>query len=208
MREETIGDVMKTSPAARLPFPLAAGVVFALAAPYTLLNTLFPGPVLTYACGLAIARVALGALWLAGIPLAACGVRVAPLSRQGALALGALLLYLPLALWLGASHPRDWVAKLVYVPASALGQELYFRGALLGALRQMGATRGGRWAVALQALAFALWHLRAFRVVGPGLALLVLGGTCAAGAVWGWQTRRDGTLLYATTQHLLFLLAA
>jgi hypothetical protein len=198
---------MKTSPAARLPFPLAAGVVIALAVPYTMLNTLYPGPVLTYACGLTIALVALAALWLASIPLAACGVRVALLSRQGALALGALLLYLPVALWLGASHPRDWVAILIYAPASALGQELYFRGALLGALTQMGATRGRR-AVGLQALAFALWHLRAFHVVKPGLALVVLGGTCAAGALWGWQARRDGTLLYAFAQHLLFLLAA
>ena len=40
------------------------------------------------------------------------------------------------------------------------------------------------------------------------LALVVLGGTCAAGALWGWQARRDGTLLYAFAQHLLFLLAA
>jgi hypothetical protein len=199
---------MKTSTAAvRLPLPLAAGIVIALAVPYTVLNTLFPGPVLTYASGLAIALVALGVLWLAGMPPAACAVRVAPLSRRGALVLGGLLLYLPVALWLGSGHPRDWVAVLVYAPASALGQELYFRGALLAVLGQIGAARGRR-AVALQALAFAVWHVRAFRVVAPGLALLALSGTFVAATMWGWQTRRDGTLIYACLQHTAFLLAA
>ncbi len=192
---------------ARVPFWLAAGVVIALAAPYTLLNLVFPSPALAYGLGLAIAAAALGMLWLAGVPPAACFVRVAPLSRGGALALTGLMLYLPVAVWLGSGHPRDWAIELAYAAASALGQELYFRGALLAALGRIGATRGWR-AVALQALAFAIWHARAFRVVAPGLALAVLGGTLVAGALWGWQARRDGTMLCAWAQHAVFLFAA
>ncbi|HEV2238253.1 MAG TPA: CPBP family intramembrane glutamic endopeptidase [Ktedonobacterales bacterium] len=195
---------MKMS-AARLPVPLAAGIVIALLLPYTVLNTLFPGPVVTYALGLVLAALALGALWLAGVAPGACGVRVAPLSRRGAWALLALALYVPATVLAGVSQPWSWVAALVYAPASALGQELYFRGALLAAVRRLMPAR--QWhAVALQALAFAVWHVRAFRVVAPGLALLALGGTALAGAVWGWQARRDSTLLYAWLEHTLFLI--
>jgi membrane protease YdiL (CAAX protease family) len=196
---------MKTGAAVRLPLPLAAGIVIALLAPYTVLNTLFPGPVVTYALGLALAALGLGALWLAGVAPGACGVRVAPISRRGAWALLALALYVPAAVLAGVSQPWSWVAGLIYAPASALGQELYFRGALLAVLGRLSPTRPWR-AVALQALAFALWHVRAFRVVAPGTALLVLGGTLLAGAVWGWQARRDGTLLYAWVEHTVFLI--
>jgi hypothetical protein len=196
---------MKTCTAARLPFPVAAGFVIALAVPYTALNTLFPGPMPTYALGLVIAALGLGVLWLAGMPPGACFVRLAPLSRRGAWVLIGLSLYMPAVALAGVSHPWHWVDGLVYAPASALGQELYFRGALLATLSQLSPARP--WlAVVLQALTFAVWHLRAFRVVSPGLALLVLGGTLIAGALWGWQTRRDGTLLYACVEHAAFLI--
>jgi hypothetical protein len=201
------GAAFAAGPAPRLPVSLAAGVVIALVVPYTMLNFFFPGPVLTYALGLGLALIALGALWLAGLPPKASRVRLAPLSRRGGLVLAVLLLYLPGAVWLRAGRPWDWLDALVFAPASALGQELYFRGALLTALGSIGAVRGWR-AVALQALAFGVWHLRAFRVVAPGLALVVLGGTCVVGALWGWQTRRDGTLVYALAQHTAFLIAA
>lgn len=196
---------MNTSATARLPFPVAASIVIALAMPYIALNTLFPGPVPTYALGLAIAALGLGALWLAGMPPGACFVRVAPLSRRGAWVLIGLCLYIPAVMLAGLTQPWHWVDALVFAPASALGQELYFRGALLAALRRLSPARP--WlAVAWQALAFAGWHLRAFRVVSPPLALLALGGTFIVGALWGWQTSRDGTLLYVVAQHTAFLI--
>jgi membrane protease YdiL (CAAX protease family) len=196
-----------TAVVARRRMSLAVGIVIALAIPYMALNFYFPGPELTYALGLALALIALVALWLAGVSPGACGVRLAPLSRRGGIVLALLLLYLPVAVWLRGDRPWELVDALVYAPASALGQELYFRGALLTALGRIGATRGWR-AIAVQALAFGMWHLRAFRVVAPGLALVVVGGTGAVGALWGWQTRRDGTLLYAFAQHAAFLIAA
>jgi membrane protease YdiL (CAAX protease family) len=110
----------------------------------------------------------------------------------------------PAAVLAGVSQPWSWVAGLLYAPASALGQELYFRGALLALLGRLSPARPGR-TVALQALAFAVWHVRAFRVVAPGPALLVVGGTLIAGVVWGWQTHHDGTLLYALAEHTAFL---
>jgi hypothetical protein len=50
-----------TAPA-RLSPRAAAGIVLALRAPYAALNAAFPGPRLTYALGLLIAALALGAL--------------------------------------------------------------------------------------------------------------------------------------------------
>src|SRR5215813_6714424 len=45
--------------ATRLPDALAAWSVVGLAAPYILLNTLFPGPTLTYILGMALALLAM-----------------------------------------------------------------------------------------------------------------------------------------------------
>jgi hypothetical protein len=50
---------------ARLPARLAAWAVIALWLPYAALNTIFPGPHLTYALGLALAALGLALLWLA-----------------------------------------------------------------------------------------------------------------------------------------------
>jgi len=116
--------------------------------------------------------------------------------------LAILTLFIPVALLTGRVQPWDWLGNMVYAPASALGQELYFRSALLTAF----GTHGSRRAILLQATLFALWHARAFRVVPAWEALLVLLGTFVAGMLWGWQVRRDSTTFYAFIQHLLFLI--
>lgn len=187
-----------------LATPAAWGVV-ALWIPYTLLNTVFPGPGLTYALGLALAALALGLLWLGGLPPRACFLRLAPLSWVGAVMLGAMMLFIPAALLAGRGQPLDWLDDAVYAPASALGQELFFRSALLAALLQL--CRGRKKAALLfQAGAFALWHVRAFQVVeiGPAAGVLVI--AFAAGMLWGAQVLRDRTVLYAIAQHTLFLI--
>jgi hypothetical protein len=192
----------------RLPFPIAAAVVLALAAPYVVLNTAFPGPVLTYAGGFVVAGAALGALWLAGLPPWRCFVRIALASRQGAFVLALLSLFIPAVLLAGRGQPLSPLDDLVYAPASALGQELYFRAALLTVLLRLSHGRPllARLTLPLSALLFALWHLRAFRVVAPAPALAVLFITFIAGMFWAWQARRDGTMLYTFAQHTLFLI--
>jgi hypothetical protein len=187
-----------------LATPAAWGVV-ALWLPYTLLNTWFPGPALTYTLGLALTALALTMLWLGGLSPHALFLRRAPLSRPGAAILGALLLFIPAALLLGRGQPFDPLADLVYAPASALGQELFFRSALLVALLRLCGGRA-RLALLLQACAFALWHVRAFEVAGIGPAAGVLLVTFAAGALWGTQVQRDRTVLYAIAEHTLFLI--
>ena len=191
--------------AVRLPIPIAAWIVVGLAAPYILLNTLFPGPALSYTLGMALALLALFALLLAGITPQALGLRLALPSRQGALVLALLLVFIPGALLAGRAQPLGWLDDLVYAPASALAQELYFRAALLVALRQL--ARGNtRLALALQAALFALWHIRAFEVATIAQALAVLALTFLAGLLWGWQAQRDRTILYTFLQHTLFLI--
>jgi membrane protease YdiL (CAAX protease family) len=178
--------------------------VVALWIPYTLLNLIFPGPIATYTWGLALAGMALGLLWLAGIPPQYCFVRAGLASRQGARVLLALSIYVPIALVAVGGHPWNWIASLIYAPASAIAQELYFRAALLSSLIQLNPKRPVV-AVLLQALLFALWHARAFEVVSIAPALAVLAAVFIAGALWGWQVRHDRTVIYAAVEHTLFL---
>ena len=183
---------------------LARGVVVALWLPYLALNTAFPGPGLTYGLGLAIAAASVGALLLAGATSRELFLRPAPLSRVGAVLLLAVLVTLPLAVAVGRGQRLEWLGTFGAAPASAIAQEVYFRAALLAALD--GLSRG-RHGVSVQALLFAFWHARAFREVDPGPALLVLLGAGVVGLAWGWQVRRDRTVIYATIEHALLLAA-
>jgi membrane protease YdiL (CAAX protease family) len=193
---------MRKRPTAATP---AALIVIALWAPYVVLNTLFPGPLPTYGLGLLIALVALGLLWSAGVSPRACFLAVAPPSRQGLVLLALLSAFIPAVLLLGRGQPFNWLEDLVYTPASALGQELYFRSALLVALGMAWRRGDVRIAPGGQALAFALWHARAFRVAPLAPAVGVLVVTFVAGLLWGMEVRRDRTVLYAVLQHALFL---
>ena len=192
---------MRKRPAAATP---VAWIVIALWVPYALLNTLFPGPLPSYGLGLLIAVIALGLLWGAGVSPRACFLALAPPSRQGLTLLALLSAFIPAVLLLGHGQPFSWLDDLVYAPASAVGQELFFRSALLVALGRVW-PRDARLALVGQALAFALWHVRAFRVAPLAPAIGVLVVTFVAGLLWGMQVRRDRTVLYAVLQHALFL---
>ena len=182
-----------------------AWLVVALWLPYAVLNTLFPGPVLTYGLGLLISLLALALLLLGGVPLRDCFLRAEHLSWQSGVLLLALSIFIPAVLLLGRGQQFRLLDDLVYAPASALGQELFFRSALLVALQRLASGKLGA-ALALQAGCFALWHARAFTVVAVAPALGVLVVTFAAGLLWGVVVVRDRTLLYAAAQHTLFLM--
>ena len=189
----------------RLPFPVAAGLVGGLWVPYTVLNTIYPGPGMTYSLGLVCAVLALGALALAGMTREDLFMRIAPLSAGGAAILAALALFIPLALLAGRGQPWNGLNDMLYAPASGIAQELYFRSALLPVLLRLCARRPAL-GVVLQALLFALWHLRAYRVVSAGLATGVLAAVFVAGLAWGWQVRGDRSVAYAAAEHTLFLI--
>ncbi len=198
------GQITGTNGSVRLPKVAAAWAVIALWLPYALLNSLFPGPRLTYALGLALAVLGLALLGLAGVPPRDCFVRLAPLSRQGALLLLVLMPVLPAALLAGRIQPWSPLDDLIYAPASALAQELYFRAGLLTAL---GVVFRGRKYIALvaQSALFGLWHFRAFMAVPLLPAVGVILATAFAGLLWGLQAQRDRTMVYAAAQHALFL---
>ncbi len=183
----------------------AAWFVVAIWVPYAALNTLFPGPIITYALGLLLAAFAIGALLLSGESLRTLYLRLALPSRVGLLILLPMLVFIPGALLAGRGQPFSALDDLVYAPASALGQELYFRAALLVALAHLCARRP-RLAVVVQAALFGLWHVRAFLVVGPLPALGALLLTFVAGLLWGAQDSRDRTILWTAAEHTLFLI--
>jgi len=189
----------------RLRATVAAWLVVALWAPYAALNTLFPGPTLTYTFGLLIAAFSLGVLLLAGESRQTLSLRLVLPSRFGLVILLAMLVFIPGALLAGRGQPFSALDDLVYAPASAFGQELFFRGALLAAFARLFAGRP-RLAVVAQAALFALWHLRAFWVVAPLLALGALLLTFVAGLLWGAQVSRDRTILWSFAEHALFLM--
>ena len=115
-----------------------------------------------------------------------------------------MLTFIPAALLAGRGQPFSALDDLVYAPASALGQELYFRAALLVALARLCAGRP-RLAVVAQAALFALWHVRALLVVAPLPAFGALLLTFVAGLLWGAQVSRDRTVLWTVAEHALFL---
>jgi Type II CAAX prenyl endopeptidase Rce1-like len=183
----------------------AAWLVVALWVPYAALNTIFPSPIVTYTLGLLLAACALGMLLLSDESPRTLYLRLVLPSRVGLLILLPMLVFIPGALLAGRGQPFRPLDDLIYAPASALGQELYFRAALLVALARLCARRP-RLAVVVQAALFSLWHVRAFLVVAtlPALGALLL--TFVAGLLWGTQASRDRTILWSVVEHTLFLI--
>lgn len=198
----------------QLPLAIVAGGVLLLGILYTILYTLtLPGP---WASLLELAPGALAVLILllgGDFRPRDLYLRFAPLSWKGIGVLAAMSLIL-LAPVLPAVQSGWWegfipLRILVYAPASAVAQELYFRASLLPLLRRL--LSGRRWApLALHALLFGVWHVPRAYLSAPvdplpgtlGVAFVTL----IAGLGWGWQVQHDRTLVWAVTQHTLFLM--
>jgi membrane protease YdiL (CAAX protease family) len=187
---------------------IAVGVVILLWLAYTTLQTL---TVLErvgepWAALLAFLPGILGAgvLLAAGFSREECTLQFRPLSWRGfavlvavfAFALGAML---PAGVWQGWS----WMAALVYAPASGIAQELFFRAALLPAVEWTLKGRPGLALIVHSAL-FGLWHIGPLFLGAPAWAVLaVMLVPFLSGIGWGWQVRRDRTVLWAMLQHSL-----
>jgi membrane protease YdiL (CAAX protease family) len=111
----------------------------------------------------------------------------------------ALAAMLPVMTWQGWS----WMAALVYAPAGGVAQELFFRSALLPAMRMMLKQRP-RLALALHSLLFGLWHIGPLFLGAPACAVIaVMLVPFLSGIGWGWQVQRDRTVIWAMIQHSL-----
>ena len=192
------------APRPRVSLRLATGAVVGLWLPYTVLNTVFPGPILTYILGMGVALASTSILGLAGMTRGDRLLRAGSVSRAGVWCTAGILGTAPAAAVAGLPHYWGWIDLLLYAPASAVAQELYFRGALLPALVRLCRPNVGR-GLALQALLFALWHARLFRIAPAPVAAAAVAGTFVVGLAWRWQALRERTELYTALQHTLFL---
>jgi hypothetical protein len=145
----------------------------------------------------------LGALLAAGFTAGDCFLRLGPLSRKGLLAF-VLTSFLLLPVFLtGAWVSWNAQAIMVYGPAKAIAQELFFRCALFPALLFL--FKGRLWqAIFWGALMHGLWHVgplalgEAWYVVLPVMLVPFL-----SSLAWNWQTQHDRTVVWVTIYHIL-----
>lgn len=187
---------------------MAAVVVILLWAGYTALQTLTvlgtvsepASAVLAFLPGLLGVALLLAAGW----SCQECYLALGPLSWPGFAVLAgifvfALAAFLPVSEWQG----WNWMA-LLYAPASGISQELFFRSSLLPALQKVLKGRF-RWALMVHTALFALWHIAPLFLGAPLWAVMaVMFVPFVSGLGWGWQVRRDRTVVWAMAQHSLF----
>jgi membrane protease YdiL (CAAX protease family) len=198
---------------ASVKLTVALGAVILLWAGYTVLQTLFVigcfGEVWSAILGFVPGILGLGVLLAAGLSRRECFLVVKPPSWGGLAVLAAVFVFalaaiLPLSTWQGWS----WVAALVYAPASGISQELFFRAVLLPAM-QMALKRRAGLALILHSVLFGLWHIGPLFVGAPIWAVIaVMLVPFLSGIGWGWQVRRDRSVLWAMIQHSLIWVIA
>jgi len=187
---------------------VAVGVVVLLWLGYTVVQTLFVTEWVSEAwsaiLGFVPGILGVGVLLAAGRSREDCYLQCRRLSRRGFLVLAAVFVFalgaiLPMSVWQG----WDWMAALVYAPASGVSQELFFRAALLPALQLTLKNRPGR-ALILHSVLFALWHIGPLFLGAPPWAVMaVMAVPLLSGIGWGWQVQQDETVVWAMVQHSL-----
>ena len=199
-----------TSEPLRRPISLgiAVGVVILLWLAYTTLQTLFVmqslGETLPAILGFVPGILGAGVLLAAGLSRGDCYLRVAPLSWKGFAVLVTVFVFalaaiLPSGVWKG----WNWIAALVYAPASGISQEMFFRAALLPAVRAMLKNRP-TLALLLHSILFGLWHIGPLFLGAPtGAVIAIMLVPFLLGIGWGWQVQHDRTVVWAMVQHSL-----
>lgn len=172
---------------------------------YTILYTLLPdnAPIafLLFAPGFLSVAILIGA----GFSLEQCYLCAAPMSRGGLALLGGSLIFMPLVWFTGRWAGWRWTDALIYAPASAVSQELFFRAALLPVLLAAFKSRPSLGNLT-HAVLFALWHLPKASATAPlGGVVGVVIVTFLCGILWGSQVRRDGTVFWLMGYHAMIL---
>ena len=187
---------------------IATALVLCLWLAYTLLQTLAVMQRLSEpayaAIGFLPGILGVAILLAAGMSRQQCYLRIAPLSWKGFGVLAAVFVFalaaiLPFGVWRG----WDWIAAFVYAPASGISQELFFRSALMPAILAT-FERRPTLALVLHSALFGLWHIGPLFLGTPVpiVAAIVL-VPFISGIGWGWQVKRDGTVVWAMIQHSL-----
>jgi membrane protease YdiL (CAAX protease family) len=186
----------------------ATAAVFCLWLAYTVLQTLTVLERLSeplYAVvGLLPGVLGVSVLLAAGFSRQECFLRVARLSWMGFGVLAAVFVFalaavLPFGVWRG----WNWMAALLYAPAGSVAQELFFRSALLPAIRKALKKRP-MLALILHAVLFGLWHIGPLFLGTPlPIVIAIVVVPFLSGIGWGWQAQKDRTVVWAMIQHSL-----
>jgi membrane protease YdiL (CAAX protease family) len=187
---------------------IALALVFCFWLAYTVLQTLAVMERLSEpayaAIGFLPGMLGVGALLGAGISREECYLRIAPLSWKGFGVLAGIFVFalaaiLPSGVWRG----WDWIAAFVYAPANGISQELFFRSALMPATLATFKKRT-TLALILHSILFGLWHIGPLFLGTPApIVAAIMLVPFLSGIGWGWQVKRDGTVVWAMIQHSL-----
>ena len=143
-------------------------------------------------------------LLLVGFKREDCFLVFNPISGKGLAILVVVFVFalsamLPVMVWQGWS----WKAALILAPAGGIAQELFFRSALLPALRHL-FRRSAKIALVSHSVLFGLWHIGPLFLGAPVWAVIaVMTVPFLSGIGWGWQVVNDRTVIWAMVQHSL-----
>jgi len=173
---------------------------------YTILYTLHPSDTLAAFLEFVPGGLAVITLVAAGFSLEDCYLQMTLISKTGLMLLGASLLFMPFIYLTGHWTGWNWMAALIYAPASGISQELFFRAALLPVLLTTFKAKP-TLALLIHSLLFALWHFPKVYMTAPlGGVIGVVGVTFMCGLLWGKQVQHDRTVVWLMGYHSLLLI--
>lgn len=155
--------------------------------------------------GFAPGLFSVGLLLWSGFSHEDCYLKRKMISGKGFVAL--ILMFIPMVpvVYVGLTEFKsiswDWIAVLIYAPASGIAQELYFRSSLLPVFEKMLGSKV--YGLLVCSLFFSLFHVGMFMVAPSGTAVSALVVTFIVGMGWGWQVQHDGTVFWAMIHHSL-----
>lgn len=152
--------------------------------------------------GFMVGAISIISLIAAGFSTRDCYLRFTPISKKGAVLYAVtFLLWLAMVIPTGGKPHWDWLSVFVYAPATSVTQELFFRSALLPLLLTI--FKGNfKAALIAHSFLFGIWHMGVFTTNAPiSIAIIVVMVPMFFSMAWGWQTQRDGTVVWAILHH-------
>jgi len=185
----------------------ALGVILYLWVIYTVVYNLHLSDPLAAVLEIIPGILAVGTLVVAGFQRETYYLRIAPISKAGAALLAVSIIFLPIVWLSGRWTGWNWAAALIFAPASAIAQELFFRSGLLPILIATVKKRPF-YAILIQSMLFSVWHIpKAYIGGAPVIGVIaVVVVTFLCGLLWSSQVQRDGTVIWMMVYHTLLLM--